>query len=71
MASPFFWAGEMAIDVMNRPEAVPIGWAVLWTVTWAVGSGSFSGPVSVISSAGRPNRAANDRAGPPERAHEY
>ena len=41
LASPFFWAGEMALVVTNRPETVPIGWAVLWTVTWAIGSGEL------------------------------
>jgi ABC-type transport system involved in multi-copper enzyme maturation permease subunit len=36
LGSPFYWAGEMAIDVTNRPQNVPIGWAILWTTTWAV-----------------------------------
>ena len=36
MGSPFFWAGEMAFEVTNRRHDVPIGWAILWTVIWAV-----------------------------------
>jgi ABC-type transport system involved in multi-copper enzyme maturation permease subunit len=35
LGSPFFWAGEIAIAVANRPHDVPIGWAILWTMTWA------------------------------------
>jgi ABC-type transport system involved in multi-copper enzyme maturation permease subunit len=35
MGSPFFWAGEMAYEVTNRPGDVPIGWAILWTFFWA------------------------------------
>jgi ABC-type transport system involved in multi-copper enzyme maturation permease subunit len=41
MGSPFYWAGEMAIDVTNRPNNAPIGWAILWTITWAVASGEL------------------------------
>jgi hypothetical protein len=41
LGSPFFWAGEMAIDVTNRPVNVPIGWAILWTITWAVVGGEL------------------------------
>ena len=36
MGSPFYWAGELTFDVSNRSNSVPLGWAIVWTVAWAL-----------------------------------